>query len=822
MNGGNSCILESYYQKGALSDTLFMDSSTQTASARRFSFDTAAMWALSVTTALGAIVLIPSASIPFIYTKTALFAFGIILTLVLYILARLTRGNVIVPPLAILGALWLVPLAYGLSTIFSGTDPAAATFGTQLEPDTFGFLVLAAFFATLATLVIRRPAHYRSFFTVGFGALALIAVLEVIFLAVGQVAPSLVSPATSLVGSFEDLGMVFGLGLAVSLLALRFLELSSRTKMALFAYGAIALVFVFLENSALVWTLLALVSLGLFVEAVMNRRSSAQADADLEGAALFEDDEANLAGDGGMATHSLVAPLIVLVVALFVLIGGSTIAGTLGNALGTNALNVRPSWQATCAVGGHACATSPVFGSGPGTFSVDWLKFRDASLNNTIFWNVDFISGIGYIPTSFVTTGAFGAIAWLVFIGMFLFIGLRALLLRTPSDPYIRFVSTASFVGAAYLLALAIFSVPGPAVLVTCFVLIGIFISTLRYAVGKREWGIIFARSPRIGFVVVFALTLLLLGSIASAYGVMERYLGAIELVRAGNALSAGNLDVADSAVSQAIVFSPNASAYRLQSAIAQTRMGIIASDAKLSADEAKTQFQAALSSAIQSALTSTQVAPNDYQNWLTLGNTYAAVVPIKIQGAYDNAKTAYEHAQKLNPTNPAIDLTLAQLEIANNSLDAARVDLQAAISLKNDYAQAIFLLSQLEVQAGHAKDALSAAEAAAYFAPNDPNVLFQVGILRLASGDTDGAISALEHSVSANPQYANARYFLAGAYAKKGDYADALTQMNAIGALSADNQKAVASAVATLAAGKNPFPANFGMLASSTPLSGQ
>src|SRR5882757_176080 len=86
--------------------------------ARRFSFDMAAGWALALTVAIAAIFYAQSASVPLGYMKVAILAVGTLIGLVLYILARLTRGNVIVPPLPLLGALWLVPLAYGLSTLF--------------------------------------------------------------------------------------------------------------------------------------------------------------------------------------------------------------------------------------------------------------------------------------------------------------------------------------------------------------------------------------------------------------------------------------------------------------------------------------------------------------------------------------------------------------------------------------------------------------------------------------------------------------------------------------------------------------------------------
>ena len=159
-------------------------------------------------------------------------------------------------------------------------------------------------------------------------------------------------------------------------------------------------------------------------------------------------------------------------------------------------------------------------------------------------------------------------------------------------------------------------------------------------------------------------------------------------------------------------------------------------------------------------------------------------------RGAYDSAKTAYEKAHALDPTNPQIPYVIAQLDIANKNNKAAEADLKSAIALKQDYTDAIFLLSQLEVQDGNVKDALTSALAAAYFTPNNPNILFQVGILYAATNDYANAAAALSAAVAANPQFANARYFLSAVYAKQNDMKDALTQMQAIADMSNDNAK--------------------------------
>ncbi len=770
---------------------------------KRFSFDFAASVAAVLTLAFGAVAFIPAPTIPFMYTKVTTLAIGVLVTLALFILARLTRGNVIVPPLPLLGALWLVPLAYLLSSLFSGAGIAGSFFGTELEADTFGFIVTLALAATLTALSFRRTGSYRLFFGAGTALMALVLASEVVFLLLSRIMPSTVSATANLVGSFTDLGMLLGLGVAVALLALRLAPLSGRMRVGLLAGGALALFVLALVNSTLVWSLVALVALGLFIEAIMRNRPSVD-DTDLDGVALMLAEEGD---ETGNATRSLAAPLATLAVSLFFIIGGSTIGTALVSAFNASVIDVRPSWQSTFDIGSHTYASSPLFGSGPGTFETQWAKFRDPSLNDTVFWNVDFSSGIGFIPTSFVTTGLVGALAWVAFIALFLFIGLRALLMRLPQDPFVRFTSIASFAGALYVLALAVFTVPGPIVLMAGFLMLGIFVSSLRYAARAREWGVIFARSPRVGFIIVFGLTLLLLASILAAYVVVERYLGSVAYAEAANALSVGDLPAANDAASRSIMFAPSDRAYQLIAGIGIARMNQIAADTTLAAADAQAQFQAALSGSIEAALTATRLGPNNYQNWAMLGNVYQTVVPLNIEGAYDNAKTAYAQAMALNPTNPVLPYVTAQLEIARNQPAAATESLMKAINLKRDYTQAIFLLSQLEVQQGRAREALEAAEAAAYFAPNDPVVLFQVGILRSANGNNQGAVQALARAVELNPQYANARFFLAAMYAILGDYPKATAELEQVAALSPENAQAVAADLAAVRAGRNPFP---------------
>lgn len=773
------------------------------AAPRQSSLELWSIRALFITLIAAAILALPAAWFPLAATKSSLLALGALITLALFVLARLSRGSMVLPPLALVGALWLPALAYLLSAAFSGTSFSNAFWGRAFEPDTAGFMLAAALLGTLAALLLRRPEHYRSALkTLGGAALAL-ALIQVLVIVTGQILPSVIAPTYSFIGSLTDLSAVLGLAVVGSLITLRFLDLSRRGRQFCIGLGAAALLVLTALNVALIWVLLVLVSLGLFVEAVMQRRI-ADTEADFDVVTMI--DEAPVEGEPG--SHSVALPLAVLAISLFFLIGGA-LAGALANALHMTTVDVRPSWQSTLAVGQQTYASSPVFGSGPGTFGMEWLKHRDAALNSTIFWNVDFTSGIGFVPTSIVTTGLVGALAWVVLLALFLVVGLRMLILRAPVDSFMRYVAILAFIATAYLFTIAIFTVPGSLPLALAFVFAGLFASTMRSAEGGTQWGIIFARSPRVGFVIVFLLTLLLLASVVAAYGLLGRYVAGVELARASAAFAAGDLDTADRVAAGSLAFASSPAAYRLQTGISGARLRQIISSTSLSASAAQQAFQTTLSSGINAALTATRLEPNSYENWILLGNMYAQAVPLGVAGAYESAESVYQKAAELNPTSPQIPYTRAQLAIANRDLSTAENHLKAAIALKQDYAAAILLLSQLQVQTGNVRDALDSALAAAYFLPSDPNILFQVGVLKAASGDLQGAGQALAAAVAANQQFANARYFLAAVYTKQGDLRSAVAEMEAIAALSDENAAAVAAQLAELRAGRNPFPAN-------------
>ena len=236
--------------------------------------------------------------------------------------------------MALVGALWLPVIAYALSATFSGVSFGNALWGSSLESDTLGFMLVVAVLGTLTALILRRTEHYRAYLRASGYVFCIVVALEALILIVGQFAPDTISPSFSIVGSYDDLAFLLGLGVIGTLITLRFFELSQRSRRALALVAVGALILLAVANSFLVWVLIALVSLGLFIETVMRHsRVASGADIDDMGVA----DEAPLETNEGH--RSLILPLAALAVSLFFLIGG-TLGNSLANTLNVNVLSV--------------------------------------------------------------------------------------------------------------------------------------------------------------------------------------------------------------------------------------------------------------------------------------------------------------------------------------------------------------------------------------------------------------------------------------------------------------------------------------------------
>ena len=499
--------------------------------------------------------------------------------------------------------------------------------------------------------------------------------------------------------------------------------------------------------------------------------------------------------------------LVVLLISVIFILAGNTIGTQISESLNISQIEARPSWQATFDVARQTLVKDPLLGAGPNQFASEWLKYKPDGINSTIFWNTDFSYGVGLIPTFLATTGILGVMAWIAFFLVFLYSGFKAIL-SNLSDKFSQYLITSSFLVALFLWIFNIFYIPSLTIFALTFLFTGLFVAALMAEKMSPVKTLSFVTDPRTGFVSVLLLILLLIGGVTLGYLLVQKYVASVFFQRGVITFNTeGNLDKAEQQIARAAALSPTDVYYRFLTELSLMRMNALLSQSSenVSAESVRSGFQNLLGVALGNARQAVALNASSYENFMNLGRVYEAVTPLNIEGAYESAKASYEQALSLNPKSPAILLTMARLEVAKKDNAKARENIGRALQQKNNYTEAIFLLSQIEAQEGNIKAAIQSVEAAATIAPNDATVFFQLGLLRFNDKDFRGAASALERAVALNPNYANAKYFLGLSYEKLNRDADAIKQFTELQAANPANEE-IKLILSNLKAGKDPF----------------
>jgi len=733
------------------------------------------------------VVFAPTLSIPFQFTKTFVIFVGILIALILFLSMSLREGKVTIPTNFVLLSVWLLPLAYFLSSIFS-TNPRISFFGQNFEVDTFSFMFIMAVFVSLVVLSIRKREQALTTYLALFASFIVVWVFQGLRLIFGPefLSFDVFNLATgNILGKWNDLSIFFGLATVMTLVTLAGLQLSYQYRRILYAMLLISLFFLAVVNFMLVWIVVGVFALGFFVHSLGITRFNWKSTPER----VLEGDNVS---DERPSENMKPASLVVLIVSMVFILGNSSYGSFVSDFFNISQIEARPSWQTTINIGKEVYKENLVFGSGPNTFVKTWTLHKPREVNETVFWNADFVSGIGSIPTAFITVGLLGVVAWLLFFVLFIYSGIRSLVISPATNKFSYYISLSSFLSALYLWAMAIFYTPNMVLIALAFFFTGVFIASLQYHDGRfREHEFDFANNQKIGFVAVLLLTLFLLASIVGLYAVAKEYVAMYQFQKGIISFNVnGDLDAAEQGALRALNISNRDRYHRLLADINIARLVALQSETGLSPDELRIRFQTFLANAIEYGVEATEVDPTNYQNWITLGRVYQSIVPLGIEGAYENAKTTYERAMSLYPKNPELELILARLELARNNIGLTREHIQKAIALKSNYSEAIFLLSQIEIREGNTDKAIESVESAAVLAPNNPVVFFQLGLLRYNERDNTEAIAAFERAVGLNQSYSNARYFLGLTYDRVGRTSDAISQFEVIEGLNPNNEE--------------------------------
>lgn len=722
---------------------------------------------------------VPLATAPLIYSKVFLVVVAVFVSFILFAVSVLRTGNLRVHVPWSLLVFWLVAAVTMVSAIFSG-DLRDAIMGGEFGVHTAGFIMFLALTATVWMLVGNNKAAIMRLYLLLALSSFILAIFHLLRLSID---PALLSfgvfgnnAVSSPIGAWNNLAIFFGLTVILALVALEQLKLTVIGRSFFGVVTIAALVMLAIINFVAVWFVLALVSLVILVYSLTKGK--------------FGNTTKDVAVARTVSGISVGISLVTLLVSIVFIIGGSVLGNVISGMTNVSYIEVRPSLQATTDVLKDVYAENAILGIGPNRFEDAWRLYKDPLINNTVFWSTNFQSGIGYIPTLFITTGVVGGAVWLAFLVLFIVMGVRLLVKASNIDTVWYFIATSSFVAAVYLWGVSLFYVPGPVLLLLAAMCTGlVFASRAALLPGTvKQYRLI--SNPRSGFVVVTVVILMIVGSVAGMYSIGQHYASVYVFNQSLQAIAAGeSIEVVEEKTARAYTLSPDDNyARRIADYERVKLLGIISTGG--GTEELQTQFQNAFTNGVSVARTAVEIDQEDPNNWGALGALYAAVVPLNIDDSmYEEALNALTKAQELDPYNPGRLLTLAQLEFFRGNTERVRALVEEAIRLKPNYSDAVYFLAQLEIAEGNVTAAINSTRAAASLDPQNQVRQFQLGVLELSNDNPEAAELALQRAIQIDPNYANARYFLALTYDRLGRPNDSRVQLERVLELNPGNE---------------------------------
>lgn len=599
------------------------------------------------------------------------------------------------------------------------------------------------------------------------------------------------SVTSSIVGKWYDFSIFSLVASLLSIFAIKFLPIKGKVRVGFFVLFVISLISLLITNFSLSWCILATVSILLGIYEFTS--SKVQSDSNSQASKLKK---------------FSIFTLAILIVSILGYWQHDFIGNTIYKAFKVNNIELVLPWQYTLDVSTGTIKESPLFGSGPNRFSYEFLKYKPNTINNTPFWSVEFANGVGVLPTLFVNLGLVGTILWIVFFVLFVRLGMLAL--KNKNEGFKKYTIVSSFFIALSLWMVMFAYNPSHALYFLTFIFTGIFfgsslnsnlIRLKEYNLGKQSFlSKVMWLAPFVGVLVVIVWGLIYVKKVIA----ITYFQKGIKEISTGK-----SVDNAEKYFTSSNKWDTYDVYYQALSEVSILKINNFTQEFNAKQVKPTEKEVAEVSTMINNGIDNSKKAiefdATNYYNYTSLARVADVAASLKVANAYENSRGAYIEALKYNPANPAIYLSLAKLDAVNGKIDEAKQNIQRSLILKQDYTDAVFLLSQIQTQNGEIANAIESTKVATQIEPSNSTLFFQLGILYYNNKDYKNAVEALSKAVSLNGQYANARYFLGLAYARLNDDKNAITQFEELVKTNPDNQE-VALILSNLKLGKSPF----------------
>lgn len=683
--------------------------------------------------------------------KALIAAIIIIVALIAWLIGTVSSRRLVLSLDPILLAIIVIPIAYAASAFLSGGSYSSFVSGDAVTGTVAGVLILFGT-ALLGAIAVEDRRH--SFTAVVAllisGAIVItFQIAHLFFPGYLSLLGALAGNTSSVVGSWHDLSIFTG---AILLIALGLSETSvaeSRVIAVLLQIlAALCFALLLVINFSDTWLVLTGAAV-LFAIARFQRTYRRQQS-------LIN------------ALRSAILWIVLALLAGLAGFSGTFIFNHLPASLQISQVEVRPSWQGTFAAGQelYQGGKALVFGTGPNTFTQQWALFKPKEVNSTNFWNTDFQSGIGVVPTALVTVGIAGTLGWLLLALALLWTGYKSFM--DESEGRLRVIL---FIVCAFMLVFHIIYVPSIGISILMFLLLGILAG-----LNASSWRVApLSLAPQ----SILAFVLLLVVSCATIAGALTESRTIVSTLITSRAAqvyqSTGDISQTASLVSQAVSIDPqNDTAQRAAVEVGLLQFSKLAENS--GADAAtRDELKNTLSTTIAHGLSAVSIDNSSYQNWLALAGLYQSLAGQGIQGAYDQAEAAWLHAASTTPANPLPQIQLGQIALVQGNASSAKAYFTRAIELKPDLALPYYLRSQIEAGQASWQEAAQDAAAAVQLANQDPLGWYNLGVILYAAGDFNNAGLAFEKAVSIQNNYSDALFALAIVYDKVGAHPNAI-----------------------------------------------
>ncbi len=664
-------------------------------------------------------------------------------------------------PLSLIFFLGFVIVSF-VSAVLSG-DVNDSVFGNGFEVHTSAFatiMLLLLFTPLILQGSKRMMLQFMTLFGLASIAVLVHAVTRIFF------GPELLSfgaftvATQSLVGGFNDLAIFAGLTIVLGLITLLLLPLRLVLQGVIALLIAIALLVQVVVDFTHVWGLLIFSSLLAFLFVVSQNR-------------LFV---VKGKGEKKITVPTIVAvmSLLTFVVSGFFLIAGESITKNLNDQTNTSYVEVRPSLSATTDILAASYKDEPWLGVGPNRFADAWRQYKSKTINQTIFWDTDFNGGYAFVPTLFITHGLVGGVLFILFNLCYIYFGFRLLTSSTKQDSFWHAVAVMSFVASLYLWTVLYIFVPSAALMFLAALFSGITFATAPALLTDKTVVIPLNTDKQRGIILLGVAILVSLAIAAATYVTVDRYDTAVRLSEGD--ISSSNIP-ADDKFHAALA----AKAFARMQELAVTTNPT---------EENRQGFFEASKEALQNGERAIELDATEPTHYAALAEIYANLAAAGVEGALVSAEEALEKARALDPMNPKYLHASAELAWRLGDRGQARAYIEEALTLKNNYTEAMVLLIQIDIDEGNVAKAIETTQSIIRLEPNNPTRYFQLGVLLSSQGNADAAEALYLQALAIDPFYANARYLLALLMVQRGAVEEALSELYIVRETNQNNEQ--------------------------------